>query len=55
MSDDPLDLAGQLAEEMRRVSDLLKGAVATLRAEGWHEDDARRIVVHVFTLTGGKL
>lgn len=48
MSSDPLDLAGQLAEEMRRTSDLLKGAVTTLVAEGWSEEHAQAIVVATY-------
>ncbi len=44
-----LESAGQIAEALRGVSDLLKGGVSTLVAEGWTEEDARRIVVHVFT------
>jgi hypothetical protein len=48
MTYDPLDAAGQLAEAMRQMSDLLKGAVTTLVNEGWTEDQARTIVVATF-------
>ncbi len=52
--DERLELAGVLTEEMRQISDLLKGAVSTLVAEGWSDAHARRIVVHVFTQAGPK-
>jgi hypothetical protein len=45
---DPLDLSGRLTAEMRTLSDLLKGGVATLVAEGWTEEQARQIVVTTY-------
>jgi NAD(P)H-hydrate repair Nnr-like enzyme with NAD(P)H-hydrate dehydratase domain len=45
---DPLEAAGNLAEAVRGMSDLLTGAVSTLVAEGWTEEQARTLVVAMF-------
>lgn len=45
---DPLEAAGKMAEAITGISDLLKGAVATLVREGWTEQQAREIAVTSF-------
>ena len=42
---DQLAAAEQLNDAMRGVSDLLNGAVSTLKAEGWSEEQARSLIV----------
>lgn len=48
-----LAMAEKMNEALRQMSDLMKGAVTTLMSEGWSEDQAREIVVSVFTRKPG--
>lgn len=40
-----LAAAEKLNDAMRDVSDLLNGAVSTLKSEGWTEEQARELIV----------
>jgi hypothetical protein len=50
---DLLAMAEQMNEAIRQMSDLMKGAVTTLMSEGWTEEQAREVVVSVFTRRPG--
>ena len=47
-TDDQMAAAEALNEAMRGMSDLLNGAVSTLVAEGWTDEQARQIVVATY-------
>lgn len=40
-SDDALKIANDFNEVLRSMSDVVKGGVATLMAEGWDEESAK--------------
>jgi hypothetical protein len=52
---DPVKLAEELNESLRQMSDVVKGGVATLVAEGWDEELARPLVLSIVFkgITGG--
>lgn len=45
---DPMDAAAKLNAALRELSDLLKGGISTLMAEGWTEEQARALVLRSF-------
>lgn len=47
--DELLRMTEEMTTALRQMSDLMKGAVTTLMAEGWSEEQAREITVSVFT------
>ena len=45
---DPMESVEAMKLALQQMSDLMKGGIATLTAEGWNEDQAREIVLAVF-------